>query len=83
LARNDLLLTINSKKLTRRDLLPYFQALPLCLIGIEACATAHNWTRQLQALGHDVRLIPPSYVKLFCVAAQRMTPLTQRQFVKR
>lgn len=55
--------TLDSKRLARRDLLPFFKALPSCLIGIEACATAHNWARQLQELGHDVRLIPPAYVK--------------------
>jgi transposase len=37
-------------------------ALPTCLIGIEACASSHHWSRQLQALGHTVRLMPPAYV---------------------
>lgn len=54
---------IASQRLTRRDLLPFFEALPACLVGIEACATAHNWARRLQAIGHDVRLISPDHVK--------------------
>jgi transposase len=40
-----------------------FQKLPSCLIGIEACASSHHWSRELQALGHTVRLMPPAYVK--------------------
>ena len=46
-----------------RRLLPFFAKLPACLVGIEACATAHHWARELKALGHEVRLMPPSYVK--------------------
>jgi transposase len=51
------------RKLKRRYLLAFFQKLPPCLIGIEACASAHHWSRELKALGHTVRLMPPAYVK--------------------
>ena len=44
-------------------MLAFFQKLPPCLVGIEACASAHHWSRELQALGHTVRLMPPAYVK--------------------
>ena len=54
---------IDSKHLTRRALLPFFESMPACLVGIEACATALHWARQLLRLGHDARLIPPGYVK--------------------
>ena len=40
-----------------------FEKLPPCLVGIEACASSHHWSRELQALGHTVRLMPPAYVK--------------------
>lgn len=50
-------------KLRRAQVLDYFRALPPCLIGMEACATAHHWARELMALGHAVRLMPPGYVK--------------------
>jgi transposase len=53
------------QRLTRRRVLPFFASLPRCLIGIEACATAHHWARELLALGHDVRLMPPAYVKAY------------------
>src|SRR5207344_1602434 len=43
--------------------LPFFKKLPSCLVGVEACATSHHWSRQLRALGHTVRLMPPAYVK--------------------
>ena len=51
------------RKLKRRYVLAFFEKLPACLVGIEACATSHHWSRQLQALGHKVRLMPPVYVK--------------------
>src|ERR1700756_5198316 len=51
------------RQLKRRSVLAFFQKLPPCLVGIEACASAHHWSRELQALGHKVRLIPPAYVK--------------------
>jgi transposase len=51
------------RQLKRRYVLPFFQKLPPCLVGIEACASSHYWSRELQALGHTVRLMPPAYVK--------------------
>ncbi len=51
------------RQLKRRYVLVFFQKLPPCLIGIEACASSHYWSRELQALGHTVRLMPPAYVK--------------------
>jgi transposase len=51
------------RQLKRRSVLAFFQKLPPCLVGIEACASSHHWSRELQALGHTVRLMPPAYVK--------------------
>jgi transposase len=51
------------RQLKRRYVLVFFQKLPPCLVGIEACASSHHWSRELQALGHSVRLMPPAYVK--------------------
>jgi transposase len=51
------------RQLKRRYVLAFFQKLPSCLVGIEACASSHYWSRELQALGHTVRLMPPAYVK--------------------
>ncbi len=51
------------RQLKRRSVLAFFQKLPPCLVGIEACASSHYWSRELQALGHTVRLMPPAYVK--------------------
>jgi transposase len=53
------------KKLRRGQVHEFFAGLSPCLIGLEACASAHYWARELQALGHEVRLIPPQYVKPF------------------
>jgi transposase len=51
------------KALRRSQVLPFFAKLPACLVGIEACGTSHYWGRELTRLGHDVRLMPPAYVK--------------------
>jgi transposase len=53
------------KRVSRAKLVEFFAALQPCLVGIEACPSAHYWSRQLQALGHTVRLMPPSYVKAY------------------
>src|SRR5665811_1063719 len=51
------------RQLRRSQVLPFFRKPPGCVIGIEACATAHHWARELEKLGHEVRLMPPRYVK--------------------
>jgi transposase len=60
------------RQLKRRYVLAFFQKLPRCLVGIEACASSHHWSRELKALGHTVKLMPPAYVK----------PYVKRQKVK-
>jgi transposase len=55
--------TVLRRRLGRTDLLPFFAKQPPCVIGIEACSSAHHWARELSRLGHQVRLIPPQYVK--------------------
>jgi len=76
-----------SKRITRGKLLGFFAAQPRCVVALEACGGAHHWARELAHLGHEVRLIPPKYVKPFvkrhkndavdaeaiCEAAQRPT----------
>lgn len=75
------------RKLRRDQVLAFFSALPPCVVAMEACGSAHYWAREIAALGHDTKLIPPSYVKPFvkrqkndmadaeaiCEAAQRPT----------
>ena len=76
-----------SKRISRGKLLDFFASQPRCVVALEACGGAHHWARELLHLGHDVRLIPPAYVKPFvkrhkndavdaeaiCEAAQRPT----------
>ncbi len=51
------------RQLRRRQVLKFFAKLSPCLVGLEACGTAHYWARELQRLGHDVRMMPARYVK--------------------
>jgi transposase len=53
------------KRVSRAKVLELFSTFPSCLVGIEACPSAHHWSRELRALGHTVRLMPPSYVKAY------------------
>ncbi len=54
---------IVGRSLRRRQVMPFFDKLEPCLIGVEACGTSHFWARELEALGHEVKLKPPKYVK--------------------
>ena len=51
------------KQLKRDQVLPYFANLAACVIGMEACGSAHYWARKLQAFGHTVKLMAPQFVK--------------------
>ena len=53
------------KRISRAKVLEFFAAVPPCLVGVEACPSAHHWSRKLQAFGHTVKLMPPSYVKAY------------------
>src|SRR6202030_446183 len=53
------------RRVGRARVLEFFADLPPCLVGMEACATAHQWARELKKLGHDTRLMPPTYVKAY------------------
>jgi transposase len=57
--------TVLRKKVRRGQVLKFFATLPPCLVGMEACGSAHHWARALSAQGHQVRLIPPQYVRPF------------------
>src|SRR6195256_2203186 len=52
-----------SRQLRRKQVIEFFSNIPPCLVGMEACGTAHYWARELTRLGHTVRMMPPSYVK--------------------
>ena len=53
------------RAIRRAQLLDFFRKLPACLVGMEACASAHYWAREIRAFGHEVKMIPPIYVKAY------------------
>lgn len=57
--------TVVRRQFRRSQFLAFFERRPRCLIGMEACSGAHHWGRRLQDMGHEVRLMPPSYVKSY------------------
>lgn len=57
--------TLFRRKLRRAEVLPFFRKMPSCIVAMEACGGAHHWAREISALGHEVRLVPPAYVKPF------------------
>jgi transposase len=57
--------TVLRKRLRRGQVLAFFSRIPRCVVGLEACATAHYWARELAMLGHEVRLMPAQYVKAY------------------
>ena len=62
------------RQLKRRYVLAFFQKLPPCLVGIEACASSHHWSRELKALGHTVRPMPPANSRTECVDSRKNDP---------
>ena len=67
------------RQLKRRTVMAFFQKLPRCLVGIEACASSCHWSRELQALGHTVRLMPPAYVKPY---VKRLAPARADEMIE-
>ena len=64
---------IVAKALRRKDVLGFFAQLPKCLVGLEACGSAHHWARELIKLGHDARMMPPAYVKPYGAPRRRVS----------
>ena len=58
-------------QLRRKQVIDFFSKIPACLVGMEACGTAHHWAREVSRLDHTVRLMPPSYVKGMSTVEER------------
>jgi transposase len=71
------------RQLQRAEIVTFFAKLPPCLVGLEACATAHYRGRQIAALGHRVRLMPPTRVSLMSDGAARTTKPARRPVARR
>lgn len=71
------------RQLRRGQVLPFFKKHRPCLVGMEACATSHHWARQLTELGHEVKLMPPHYVKPYVKREPRTMQRMQKPSVRR
>ncbi|MHC2585051.1 transposase [Bradyrhizobium diazoefficiens] len=69
--------TVFRKRLRRHKVLEFFAKQPACVVAMEACASAHHWSREIGKLGHTVRLIPPTYVKPFGAPRRRVLPMEE------
>lgn len=65
------------RQLKRQQVVAFFQKLPSYLVGIEACASSHHWSRKLKILGHPVRLMAPAYVKPYGAPRRRALPVEE------
>src|SRR5689334_22436012 len=74
--------TVLRKQLRRSQVLSFFSRLAPCLVGMEACATAHYWGRELAALGHEVRLMPAQYVKAYIKRFGSRWPCCASQMIR-
>src|SRR5208283_242509 len=65
------------RRLRRAEVIAFFKGLEPGFVGMEACATAHHWARELIALGHEVKLMPPAYVKAYGAPRRRASPVEE------
>ena len=65
------------KQLRRRQVLEFFARQPHCLVAMEACGSSHFWAREIGRLGHEVRMIPPAYVRPFGAPRRRVLPVEE------
>ena len=72
-----------AKRLRRGAVLGFFASLPPCTVGMEACASAHYWAREIARFGHTVRLLPPQYTSSRTSSATRTTGLMPRRPARR
>jgi transposase len=71
------------RRLRRDGVLEFFGGVPPCLVGLEACGSAHHWARQIGALGHAVRLLPPAHVKPYVKRGRKNDAATPRRSARR
>lgn len=75
--------TVVFRKKRRDQLLGFFSSQPRCVVAMEACASAHYWAREIAALGHETKLIPPAYVKPFVKRQKNDMPMPRRSVKRR